>query len=461
MREILILLAFPVLLLAQEHKIDTIQENNQELHTLSDFFSKGRIKGHFRTYFMSTNNNKNLSDYYAIGTGLGVGYETSVYKGLQGVISGFIIHNIASSDLSEPDPLTGALNRYEIGLFDIEHRDNKHDLDRLEELYIKYTNNNHTLIFGKQFLETPVLNAQDSRMRPNLFEGLTYEYFDPDKKINWSGGFIYRFSPRSTVEWYNTTETIGLYNKSRHEDNEGINPDSKGVLYGKIGYKSNGLIIDIWDFYFENLINNSLFTSTYENRFLKVGVQLFYQYSVLSNSFEDFYHEHDHQSGYISVMGGYKLKKGMVKAAYTRISEKGQFLIPREYGKEKMFTTMPRERMEGIADAHAYNLSADFEISNSIDLRTSLGYYNLPEPSDSVKNRYGLPSFYQGVVDFNYKFHGFLDGMEAHFLLTHKLAKSDKIEPEYEINKVNMTNFSIILNYHFNQSKQEDYHGHK
>ncbi|QCK15328.1 hypothetical protein [Mangrovivirga cuniculi] len=460
MRGILILLIFPVLLMAQDHELDTIQEDSWELHSLSDYFSKGKIKGHFRTYFMATNNTKDLSDYYAVGTGLGIGYETAVYKGLQGVISGFIIHNISSSDLTAPDPTTGVLNRYEIGLFDIEHRDNKHDLDRLEELYIKYTNNDHTLIFGKQFLETPVLNAQDSRMRPNLFEGLTYEYINPDKKINWGGGFIYRFSPRSTVDWYSTTETIGLYN-SLSEENDKIFPESKGVVYGKIGYMTNKFKIDLWDFYFENLINNSLLTTTFENNHFKFGLQLFYQRSMVNESFEDFYYKADHSSGYLSTMVGYKFNKGIIKAAFSRISNSGQLLIPREYGKEKMYTTMPRERIEGIADANAFYLSTDLKLSESIDLRTSAGYYDLPEPTDSIKNRYGLPSFYHGVIDINYEFHGFLNGMEAHLLLTHKLAKADNIEPRYKINRVNMTNFSFILNYHFNQSKQEDYHGHK
>ncbi|NMM48160.1 hypothetical protein [Marinigracilibium pacificum] len=456
----LIFLLLPFIIYGQ-HESDTINQKDEELKSLSDYFSKGKIKGHFRTYFMHTNNNGELSDYHALGTGLGVGYETASFKGVKAVISGFIIHNITSSNLNTPDPLTGIYNRYEIGLFDIEHRDNKHDLDRLEELYITYSNNHHEITFGKQFLETPILNAQDSRMRPNLFEGIVYEYYNPDKSINWEGGYIYRFSPRSTVEWYKTTETIGLYNKNSHEENEGLRPDSKGVIYGKIGIKHNSFRAELWDFYFENLINNSLFISEYDNKQFKLGLQLFHQKSVQSKSFEEFYHEHDHSASYISTMAGYKLTNGIIKIAYSRIGNKGQYLIPREYGKEKMYTTMPRERLEGIADANVYYIASEFKISHKINLRTSAGYFDIPSPSDATKNRYGLPSFYQGVIDFQYHFTGFLEGMETRLLLTRKFDASNNTELAYEINRVNMTNFNIILNYHFNQNKPYQYHGHK
>ena len=51
---------------------------------------------------------------------------------------GFFIFNIGSSDLSKADLTTKQINRYEIGLFDIENASNKNDIDRLEELYLKY-----------------------------------------------------------------------------------------------------------------------------------------------------------------------------------------------------------------------------------------------------------------------------------------------------------------------------------
>ena len=67
------------------------------------------------------------------------------------------------------------MNRYEIGLFDIEDPSNKKDIDRLEELYLKYNFKNATITVGKQLINTPFINLQDGRMRPTVVEGVWTE----------------------------------------------------------------------------------------------------------------------------------------------------------------------------------------------------------------------------------------------------------------------------------------------
>ncbi len=79
-------------------------------------------------------------------------------------MGGFFIYNIKSSNLSEKDPVTNQPNRYEVSLFDLEDPENKNDIDRLEELYIKNTGNNFKITLGKQLIQTPFINPQDSRM---------------------------------------------------------------------------------------------------------------------------------------------------------------------------------------------------------------------------------------------------------------------------------------------------------
>ena len=101
---------------------------------------------------MATINEGALSDYSAWGTGAGIGYESAVLRNLQFGVSGFFIHNLASSDLTKRDPLTNAPSRYELSLFDVENPENKNDLDRLEELFIRYHYKKSQLTYGKQYL---------------------------------------------------------------------------------------------------------------------------------------------------------------------------------------------------------------------------------------------------------------------------------------------------------------------
>ena len=166
----------------------------------------GVFEGHLRNFFMSTANHGDYPDYHAFAMGGGLGYYTPVIKGFQAGMSGFIIYNVASSHLGPAPPFT---NRYEIGLFDMTNPDNHEDLDRLEDLYLRYylTKKNTSFIqVGKFHLKTPMINLQDGRMRPNLQEGIWAEWND-SKKVKLKGGWIWRTSPRSTIHWFDIGQT--------------------------------------------------------------------------------------------------------------------------------------------------------------------------------------------------------------------------------------------------------------
>ena len=53
----------------------------------------GQVHGHFRYYFMATNNKPGLTDYYANALGGGIKFETAPFRGFQLGISGFFVFN--------------------------------------------------------------------------------------------------------------------------------------------------------------------------------------------------------------------------------------------------------------------------------------------------------------------------------------------------------------------------------
>ena len=147
-------------------------------------FQYGTLQGHFRYFFMNTINEGPLTNYYANSGGGGIRYETAPYRGLQFAVSGFYIFNLHSSPLGGIDTLAFNGNRYELGLFDIENPENKKDLDRLEEFYVKYNFKESYVTLGRQLINTPFINLQDGRMRPTGVEGVWFQILDvPKTKI--------------------------------------------------------------------------------------------------------------------------------------------------------------------------------------------------------------------------------------------------------------------------------------
>ncbi|HEU4858180.1 MAG TPA: hypothetical protein VFT15_00020, partial [Chitinophagaceae bacterium] len=135
----------------------------------------------------------------------------------------------------------------------------------------------------------------------------------------------------------------------------------------------------------------------------------------------------------------------------SRITNEGRFLFPREWGREPLFTFLPRERNEGLGDVNA--ISVNFFKSyfrQKLKAEISAGYYELPDVKDTRLNKYGLPSYYQFNLDLKYSFSNFLDGLSAELLYLYKMRNGNIYEDlRYVIHKTEMQQINIIINYNF------------
>ena len=426
-------------------------------------FKKGQVNGHLRYFFMTTDNAAALSDYYANAVGGGLKYETAPYKGFQFGVSGFFVYNIGSSDLSMPDPKTNQSNRYEIGLFDISDPANKNNIDRLEELYLKYTWGNSYITLGKQLVNTPFINLQDGRMRPTETDGLWAE-INNIKKTKIETGFLYGMSPRSTVEWYTIGESIGLYptgftTDGTKSDYAG-NIKSKGIgLIGITHQLNSNISVKLWDAWVQNVFNTVMLQADYnhplENKTkLVAGAQYIYQHAIKDGGNEDpakAYFQKDGKAQTFGAKVGWENKRWQTSFNYNRITKDGRYLMPREWGRDPFYTFLPRERNEGLGDVNAYVIKAGYNIPGAnLKTQLGLGYYDLAEVTNYALNKYGMPSYEQLNIDVRYEFKGFLEGLESQLLYVYKARAGNTYNNDkYVINKVNMSNWSLVLNYHF------------
>ncbi len=425
-------------------------------------FHYGVLQGHFRHFLMFTDNEGELTNYFAQAGGGGIRFETAPYRGIQFAVSGFFIFNIQSSDLGINDTLANAGSRYELGLFDIEDPNNRKDLDRLEEFYLKYNvTDNSNLILGRQLINTPFINLQDGRMRPTGVEGLWFRSQE-SQKTQFEGGYLWDMSPRSTVKWYDVGESIGIYGSGRDITGRPSmyagKTESHWIamlgLHRKIG-KSK---LHAWTFWVDNLINSNLLQLDLvkdlgEDQFY-IGLQGIYQQGI-GNGGNDVdslkYVSDNHVSKVGSARIGFKNNKWDFQLAYTRITSDGRYLMPREWGRDPFYTFMPRERNEGLGDVHAVMAKVSRKLTaEHSTISLAVGNFNLPDVNNGFLNKYVMPDYCQVNVDFRHEFEGVWKGLEAQFLVAYKKGWDTESLSEYIVfNKVNLTQYNFVLNYHF------------
>lgn len=433
--------------------IDSSNLKNALLH--------GKISGHSRLHFMATENFGKLKDYSANAASLQLKYETGKFYHFQAGIAGSVVANLFSSAITIPDQFTNQASRYEAGLFDL-YDPGRKIIPRLNELYIKYSRSELQITFGKQLFKSPFINPQDGRMQPTLVEGLTGKG-RLLKNFEWQAGWLYQISPRGTGQWFSTGKSLGIYSQgldiygSRGNYYNNINSAGIGLVGIEYKYKDQ-LKVKIWEQLVENVFNTILIQPEYEiqmeNLKLNLALQYIHQDPLNEGGNNDSLKTYFPKNNHSNIFGG---KAGITNGDwefsvnYTRITKDGKFLMPREWGIEPVFTFQVRERNEGLGDVHAFSVNLKryfFEKQFLFDI--GYGNYYLPKVNNYSLNKYGMPSYNHYKFLGQYIFSKKLQGLEIAAIVVYKsrLDKSD-IPLVNVINRVNMTNASLIVDFRF------------
>lgn len=437
---------------------DTIQKHESLRHIIE----QSTWDFHSRTFFMGTVNKGLLKDDYTLAQGAGIGMLTKPYKGFQFGVSGFFIFNMLSSNLHKPDSITGLMNRYEIGQYDITDWHNKSDMDRLEELYLRYGNKHFSVTLGRMNLNTPFMNPQDGRMRPTLEDGL-WIATNTNKKLSASGGFIYKISPRSTLNWYSTAQSVGIYNQglttSGSKSDYKNNIKSAGFAILQFTYRPTvAWTINLWNGYFENVMNTAILELTHKTKLnseliLRHGAMVYRQDAVNYGGNSDRSKSYIDPGAHAEVFSVQQVLESSLmnwSLNYTRITGSGRYLMPREWGRDYFYTFLSRERNEGLADVHAFSTQVSvFALKKTIVTQLAYGYYKVPSVYEVRLNKYGMPSYHQFNMAATYKPGGWFKGIELRGLIVYKKNADKSIESIYKYlyNKADMWNFNFIIDF--------------
>jgi hypothetical protein len=437
-----------------------MQDSVKVRNKLGDDLKKGEFDFHARSFFMGTINAGSLLNYSTLATGAGVGYTSPEWRGFQIRFNGFFTFQVFENNIRIPDPITGGVNRYELLLYDMNDLTNTNRLDRLEELYIAYRKNRIKFTFGRQKVSSPLLNEQDNRMRPNVFGGLSMVYSGVSTK--WTAMWINSMTIRGTVDWYTVENSVGVYPFGRNPFGQPSNYkgkiSSRGIgLLGVQHYK-DGFTGQFWNYTAENMFNMSFAQADYNLNVGKTrfygGLQGFYQFALNDggNPDPDFtYMLPDERAlGVGGKLGGF-YNTHNVSLNYLWISDKGRFLFPREWGREILYASLPRERYEGAGDLTALILKYDWVTPlPNVFTQFGAGMVNHSKMDNYSTNKYGLPSYYHFIGGIEYRFQEYLQGLNLNLLLVNKTAKNRSVLTDNQrINRVDMWNINLVMDYRF------------
>jgi hypothetical protein len=433
----------------------TALKDSSAAEVARNFLKEGHFGLHLRSIGMYTKNYKELLNFGAVTTGAGIHYASAEDRMFQIGASGFFIFRVHQHNLERVDPISGGGSRYEITLLDMHDPENGTDLDRLEDLYIRFKHKNLKVVVGRQEIETPLLNRQDNRMRPNIFQGIVAEY--QHKGYQFTGAFIQGVTPRGTVDWYTIENSMGVYPFGR--DVEGNtsqfpgNISTKGILLIGAQKKHKNINYQFWNYYTENIFNLSFAQADYYNKEWKLGLQGFYQTAINNGGNSDrtkaFIMPNEQTFG-IGGKLGHRIKDNLLSLNYLHISDNGRFLFPREWGREQFYANLNRERFEGNGGLNAITLKYKINhfVSSNGDLSLGASMVNNGGLDNFRLNKYGMPEYYHLAAVYDYNFTGVLEGLFIRALVASKIA-SETVPLSQLSNRANLVNLTLLIDYKF------------
>ncbi len=451
---------------AQEHEVQIAEVNtpfihkDTAIHSLQDFLRKSHLHGHIRNYFMATVNERGLKDYWTNATGGAIKLTTPELYGFQLGMKGIFTYKTFSADLNEVDEVLGKSAKWEKELYDSNRPEEDRDLDRLEELFVRFNFSKSFVQYGKMDLNTrPLFLRRDGRMKPFVYRGLWSEWGElKDQKITL--GWIDGVSPRGMTEWFSIDEAIGLNNNGFEPDGEKAHyhetAKTKGI--GVFGYENEqieGWKWQLWNYHFHHLTNMIWLQSDYKKGDWHLGLQYVHQNAANFQeelSYVNRYMQPDEKANVLNLLMAYQLGRWQLSAAYLHAFDSGRFLFPRELGREDFYVSQPRSWIDGLGNADVWMLRFKTkEWMNKhlgLDIRLSRTITN--GHSDLEFNKYNIPSFYQLTANTSYQFTERLKGLELQFLYIYKTTeKSVDLEPARVFYGTNYHHFNLIANINF------------
>lgn len=431
------------------------QEREQNTSILDSIF-KAPLHGELRNFFMSTINREELKDYYTNATGVSLAYETQPVYGLSAGIHFRTVFRTFGAELSREENLVGTTAKWEYELYDLLEKGKFKNINKLQELYLKYQYNHSYISFGRLETEyTPLLNNSDGRMGPFAHQGLWWHH-RIHSKSTLDIGFINKLSPRSVTDWFSVNDGIGLFfngflpNGEEANYRGSMNTNGLGVV--KYQFSNATWNFKLYDIYIHHLLNTLWLEADYTYRDWNLGAQYVSQQGSNYQSSLPMSHQYiyDDENGQVlSTQLSWKHSTWQFSFAYTQLFDTGRFLFPKELGRDRFYTSIPRSRMEGLGDAQVFVWKANkFFPQTGLDILLEFQSIQGPTLNDFKLNKYNIDETYQFNTILNYDGSDILKGLSFEGLFVFRYNQNDTTN-EVIFNKSNFFQINFMTYYRF------------
>jgi hypothetical protein len=430
-----------------------VQENKPALY---DSFVEGEFHGEVRNFFMNTINEDELSDYYTNATGVALRLETKPFYGISLGVHFRSVFRTFGGSLSKEDPVVGAAAKWEYELYDLLNKGNYKDINKVQELYVKYQFQNSYINLGRFETEyTPLLNNSDGRMGPFAHQGVWLHHdWNSDSTLDF--GLINAISPRSTTDWFSLNQGIGLFSNGFLPNGEVATyrnkTNSEGLGLIKYMYSKPNLNIKVYDIYIHNVLNTLWLEADYSINRWRLGVQYALQHGAKAQRdvpLQNQYIRNGENGQVLSTELSWSPQNWTFSFAYSHLFDTGRFLFPKELGRDRFYTSIPRSRMEGLGNAHATVLKVQKVFPQS-GLNLVLEFQSIQglELNEFTLNKYNKDETLQVNTIINYDANHLLDGLSFEGLLVYRYNKNNT-DKEVIFNKSNFLQLNFMTYFRF------------
>lgn len=418
---------------------------------------KSELSGLVRTRYMSTNNERDLTDFNIMVTHGQLYYKTKLNRWLSFGTQANALFHYGTESISQVDPITGSGPIYEGNLWVNRNMTGSVETT-LPQFYLRANLEGHSLMVGRIVKDTPILNAEPWPFT-DAIQGIWYEY-QSNKKLYMQGGWVSRLSPRQTGAFVSIGESLGLAgvgtdifgNPSGYRGNV----DSNYLLMGDVEYKfSESFKIDGWTFYADNVIRTGLIEATYSNREKERSISSMFIYQNKfgegGNIDSNLAYKNEDQASYFGLRINQKMGNNNLQFNIGRITKLGRFLLPREWGLEPFYTFQRRTRIEGASDVASvmFRWQRTWDKENALfNVFSSIGTNQFGTVNDPAKNKFSMPNHHHIDLSVEYLPKQF-KGLSAEIYVAQRLLSGDAPSDSFIINRANFFHFDFLLSYRF------------
>ncbi|HSI71353.1 MAG TPA: hypothetical protein VK941_14045 [Gillisia sp.] len=190
----------------------------------------------------------------------------------------------------------------------------------------------------------------------------------------------------------------------------------------------------------------------YQLNGINLGVQYVYQIPMNFSeglAYENRYVQPNENGQVLSSQLGWKNDRFNFAIAYTHAFDSGRFLFPKELGRDRFFTSIPRSRLEGLGDVDVYTLKGEYYLPRpDLHFGVELQHVKGTNPGELRFNKYNVDESFQVNSHLTYAVNGFMKGLSFDILWIYRENQNNG-DAESIFNKSNFNQLNFVTNFYF------------